>query len=99
MGVIADGGRVGWGGIGRVVVELGEPYADRLEVISEAAGAIIINGAAELALGVEPLGRAGEGNPTRKLLHGEVFGNRNHWLVELKLTTEANAFFKKEPDV
>jgi hypothetical protein len=99
VGVIAHdrlaGGRI----FGRVVVELGEPDADRLEVVCEAASALVVDTAAELALGVKALGCAGEGDPAAQVVHGEVLSNFDQWLVKLKVTSVANAFFKKEPDV
>lgn len=99
MRVVTDDGLAGRGVFGWVVVELGEPDVDRLEIFGEAAGAVMIDGPAELALGVQALGRAGEGDRAAQVAHGEVRGDGYNWLVEFKLTTIANAFFKKEPDV
>jgi hypothetical protein len=59
----------------------------------------VIDDAAELALGIQALRGTGERDPAAQLVHGKVIGHGNHWLVELKFTTIANAFFKKEPDV
>jgi hypothetical protein len=70
-----------------------------LEVAGEAAGTLVIDRAAELTLDVEALGCAGEGDSAAQVVHGEVVRNLNNWLVEVKLTTIANAFFEKEPDV
>lgn len=99
MGVIADnrfaGGRI----FGGIVVKLGQAHGDGLAVIGEATGAFVVDDTAELALGVKALRGAGERDPAAQLVYGKVIGNGNHWLVELKFTTVANAFFKKEPDV